>query len=290
MSNPKPRLLSHTSIRFGSFSRCALVLVACLILPGCSVNKKVDKDALTIRLTPLSSVVNPERIKVEEKQVWLDGKLLGPQFQGMRKKYDGLSKVLPAGIKGYELTELSPEILFLSGGEKLLPGDKEEPSAKTFFFNCATKQIENGPDMSGPRQFHNVLKLKDGRLVITGGSTADPLVHCKSVEVFDPKTKTITTAGNVNTGRSTHNAIAVRDDKILLVGGMTDIDLGKGKMEEQTVEIFDLKTGKCETLGQLIGKRDYPALYKISDFEVFVFGGYSSRKGDKATAEIIKLL
>lgn len=69
-----------------------------------------------------------------------------------------------------------------------------------------------------PRANHTATKLKDGRVLITGGfnNTDKELAEC---EIYNPDTKKWSLAAPLNKARCNHSATMLKDGKVLVTGG-----------------------------------------------------------------------
>jgi hypothetical protein len=65
--------------------------------------------------------------------------------------------------------------------------------------------------------------LRDGRVLVTGGTTSEESSRFTSAEIFDPKTGNWSPTGSMNVGRSEIEYAAVRlpDGRVLVPGGVT---------------------------------------------------------------------
>jgi len=81
-------------------------------------------------------------------------------------------------------------------------------------------KIQSGPSLSIPRVYHTVTRLKNGKVLIVGGSTA-PDVHVSSVEIFNPFGRKYIPAAPLHTARHGHSATLLRDGRVLVIGGYT---------------------------------------------------------------------
>src|SRR5262245_25463511 len=68
-------------------------------------------------------------------------------------------------------------------------------------------------DMSRGRAFHTATLLRDGKVLVVGGSGDT------SAEIYDPTTKTFTATGDMTTARGRPTATLLDDGKVLIVGG-----------------------------------------------------------------------
>lgn len=119
--------------------------------------------------------------------------------------------------------------------------------------------------------------LKDGRVLISGGSAADgTLTH--EAYFYDPATGQFTLAGKLLTARSGHSATLLADGTVLIAGGIDtpppdDYTDGSGT---NTTEIFDPATGTftAGTPLQTAGRKFSATL--LPDGSVFFLeGGYT---------------
>jgi hypothetical protein len=92
--------------------------------------------------------------------------------------------------------------------------------------------------MAEARAAHTATALKDGRVLIVGGSSGHyPSQNVyRSAEIFDPATGKFSSAGQMTVARHKHAAILLRSGKVLIVGGSDNRDWHG---EYASAEIFD---------------------------------------------------
>lgn len=101
----------------------------------------------------------------------------------------------------------------------------------------AAPPADSGPD--GPKQpahwttvsaaapaviNHTATLLKDGRVLIVGGQTREPMkspVPTAGAYLYDPGQDTVTPAGSLTTARYHHSATLLQDGRVLIAGGST---------------------------------------------------------------------
>ena len=102
------------------------------------------------------------------------------------------------------------------------------------------------------------VKLDDGRIVSLDFRTSE-------IKVTNPITGKISTLGKILIPRSNYgwSILPLNNDKILIYGGINDSwsNLFMGSVEENRVEIFDIKTGKSSVIKKFI----IPPSYMIYD-------------------------
>ncbi|MHC4599150.1 MAG: kelch repeat-containing protein, partial [Planctomycetota bacterium] len=125
-------------------------------------------------------------------------------------------------------------------------------------------------NMKTRRFFHTATRLKDGRVLLTGGY--DFLTAYKvpdgtaTAELYDPHTGTFRyTAGNMLEPRAGHQATLLSDGRVLITGGRPDF----------FPEIYDPATDKfTATAGTMTGHHYlHPASVKLNDGRVLNTGG-----------------
>jgi|GEM_PF-2373686 len=81
-----------------------------------------------------------------------------------------------------------------------------------------TANVTQGPALQFPRMIHTATRLRDGNILIVGGSrtTAQFLAD---VEVFDPATGISRRVASLHTPRYAHTATLLPDGRVLVVGG-----------------------------------------------------------------------
>ncbi|MGH2469839.1 MAG: kelch repeat-containing protein, partial [Chloroflexota bacterium] len=84
------------------------------------------------------------------------------------------------------------------------------------------------------REFAAATKLADGRVLVTGGISANQRIPV--AELFNPTTKTWSEAGTLHTPRTGDVPVLLRSGKVMVIGGYD------GKKALASTELFDPAT------------------------------------------------
>jgi hypothetical protein len=109
----------------------------------------------------------------------------------------------------------------------------------------------------------NATVLKDGRILITGGSSDG-----KSSEIYDPATGKFSLTGSLNTARSEFPATLLSDGRVLIAGGFVT-----GIQATASVELYDPATGKFTDAGWMTAARASALATLLPDGRVLIAGG-----------------
>jgi hypothetical protein len=136
-------------------------------------------------------------------------------------------------------------------------------------FDPATNTFTAVDDLGDPRHDHAALRLPDGRVLVTGGSTyvGGGLLDYDDAEVFDPVTATWSYWPSLMVhSHATHGMVDMGDGRWFLGGG-SDVDL--------RCETFDLTTGTFSPLALAAGDqaRFGAAVETFAGGDVAVVGG-----------------
>lgn len=225
--------------------------------------------------------------ELDERQVVLSaGKLA---FRGMEVEFDSREyppryggryppKILPSGIHGYQQTELiGGEILVTGGyepGSPTKPDQPEKISDATYFWNQAEKSLQQGPPLTCGRAMHTVLRLYDGRLMLIGGISESPTrQYATLIEIIDPRKRSCVASGRLKEGRLFPAVMQVDDAKVVIAGGQVD---ARGKIETDSVELYDLDNSSSQLIGRLCFPRQCGLIARVSNKSVLLIGGYNS--------------
>jgi hypothetical protein len=143
-------------------------------------------------------------------------------------------------------------------------------------------------NMNVPRMDATATLLRDGRVLIAGGSPVhvvpfDEVVS--SAELYDPATGKFTPTGSMAAARSHAAAILLRDGRVLIAGGYGCLDKRQctpgpdttGANELASAELYDPATGRFSHTGSMsLGRVDVNALL-LPGGSVLIFGGGDSR-------------
>ena len=225
-------------------------------------------------------------------RVYLDGKLLHKQSHSENLDMHCFpEKFLPSGatFDGSELgiylfgvVRLKDGRLFITGGLPTktsawrVPGDKIETfkSNRTFFFDPATGHYSKGPDLRLPRHSHSMTLLRDGSVLITGGSSPQDTINLRQAEIFDPKLNLVRVAGVMNKRRRGHAVAELHNGKVLIVGGSTTRSFSDSDEHlTSTVELYDPSTSAFTLVGQLHCARENPIVVPYGNSGAVIFAG-----------------
>jgi hypothetical protein len=148
-------------------------------------------------------------------------------------------------------------------------------------FDPQTKQFSPLSPMSRPRDdTHRAVRLKDGRVLVTGGSDLSSLIPL--AESFNPGRSAFSAAGNMLQSRATHTATLLLDGRVLIAGGYSSGLSGP----LNTAELFDPATGKFQSTGKMTARRYRHADVLLPDGRVVLLGGYDPMNQSLSSVEI----
>ncbi|HEX2030468.1 MAG TPA: PxKF domain-containing protein [Actinomycetota bacterium] len=121
-----------------------------------------------------------------------------------------------------------------------------------------------------PRYEHHATLLSDGRVLVTGGSTAVGNTYdTRAAEVYDPAANAWSSAGATANGRAGHVASALPDGRVLVAGGVN----ANVCTSDTTAEVYDPATNSWSFTGSLSAARYYATGTALPDGRVLVAGG-----------------
>ena len=134
-------------------------------------------------------------------------------------------------------------------------------------FDSATGGFAALPGTVRIRRGHTATRLRDGRVLIAGGSNASGMV--KECEIYDPSSNTLTRTGDLRYERREHRAILLGDGSVLVIGGTTD-DEGS-EVSVTAAERYDPATGMFSSEGDP-GLELIHAATLLRSGDVFIIG------------------
>lgn len=145
--------------------------------------------------------------------------------------------------------------------------------------------------MKDPRWMHSATRLKDGRVLVTGGRPNNCLVSCsvdglRTAEIYDPATGKWTPTGPLHISRYGHSAPLLPDGRVLIIGGESTENLGPSDQVRE-VEVYDPATGTFSTFGFLKDGRGFHALAELHDGRFLIAGGNENSSQPMYTTEIL---
>lgn len=119
-----------------------------------------------------------------------------------------------------------------------------------------------------------VARMKDGKLLIAGGSDDYGIPAFKCACIFDPVTYEVTTTGNLNLMRASSGAATLHNGSVLLAGAWwTHNDA------HTWAELYNSTTMTFSFAGRLNTPRSSPLVIPTSDSNAVVFGGIKPTGG-----------
>lgn len=175
-------------------------------------------------------------------------------------------------------------VLVMGGTTQDLP---ESPTATAEIFDPKTRQWTFTGSMTTGREDHAAVLLRDGRVLVAGGTISDFTPRFTSAEIFDPKTGNWSPTGSMNVGRSEIEYAAVRlpDGRVLVPGGHTAHDT-----ETNSADLFDPETGTWAPAGLMNAVRaGHAAIVLRGNRGVLVMGGLINPPAATNSVDIFKL-
>jgi N-acetylneuraminic acid mutarotase len=158
------------------------------------------------------------------------------------------------------------------------------PQASTELFNPGSATWTPGPTLAHARFDHQVVTLKDGRILVVGGSdnANHPNRPLDSAELFDPKAGKWLGAGTIGAPRTQFTLTALSDGRALLAGGAT----ADGSAVLRSTLLYDPVANQWLPGPDLANARAGHAAALLRDGRVLVTGG-ADQLGRLSSSELL---
>ncbi len=264
----------------------AVALSACASTSGSQAPPVYVQSPQGTRVEALAMTsprANAAAIRLRDGRVLICGGMATGQVGGVLSSaelYDPVARTFtPTGSMsvaraGQTITMLRDGRVLLTGGvqnagfrSQLASAEIYDPAAGTF---SATGS------MSTPREGHTATMLRDGRVLVAGGS-ANGVQTLDSAEIYDPASGAFTRTGHLHQPRVAHVAALLGTGKVLIAGGGRG-GMPGGYISYDTSEIYDPATRKFTAMSaHMKSDRVGAAAVRLSDGRVLIVGGKSGR-------------
>lgn len=159
------------------------------------------------------------------------------------------------------------------------------------YYDSVTKEFTFGPDMVYRRQEFAIVKLLDGRVLVSGGFGAKVWdasnVGLASTEIFDPVTNTWSEGPSLHTPRQLHKMTVLPDGNVLVVGGLNPFPAFQTVSEVELIYVTPNPADMTvESIGNLAESRAKQAqILSTNTGKVIITGGERSDITGPATSD-----
>jgi len=182
------------------------------------------------------------------------------------------------GRAGHTATLLANgKVLFVGGGDQ---GGSTLPfygtaSATSELYDPSANAFTSTGSMAAARFGHTATLLKNGKVLIAGGTDSYSDSPLSTTEIYDPATGHFVHTGSMAIPRAGHAAALLADGRVLITGGFnTGIINGQFGISS-TAELYDPATGSFSTTGQMGVMREEHTATLLPNGLVLVAGGGS---------------
>ncbi len=212
---------------------------------------------------------------------------VGPawSFLSSAEIYDpATGRFAPTG--GMTVARESHAAVLLHDGQVLVVGGHRGRRAEIMLYTSAERyDVASGTfrkvgDMRIRRHKHDAVVLRDGRVLITGGTDERDMDGVyNSTELFDPTSATFTLGPVMQRPRYKHNgsAVLLANGTVLIAGGAT-----QAETFDPRARVFALVPGNSPMAGQ------FSAVAPIAGGDVLITGGYGGGTGPRASAWVYR--
>jgi hypothetical protein len=152
--------------------------------------------------------------------------------------------------------------------------------ATTEIYDPVTDTWTPGPSMSTPRAGHIAVLRPDGKVLLAGGISWDPVIVIgwlpavrRSCDLYDPVANTITPAPQMGTARSMIDAVPLGNDRWLFAGGISSLTLANLGTPTNTAEIYDAVANTWTAVGSMATARGNHKAWALGGGQFLVAGG-----------------
>lgn len=206
-----------------------------------------------------------------------DGVLVSDPFDGGRARvFDPANGSVRA--VGAPSAPHSAMVPLLDGTVLVMCGGGRGGETVAELYSPSTQSFTRVGDLLVKRLGCQATLLKDGRVLVTGGTSAEEPTYNKRIadsELYDPATRSFARTGSMRKTRDTHTATLLLDGRVLIAGG---IDEEEGITA--SAEIYDAGTGQFREIAPMRLPRASHGAALLTDGRVLVAGGASAFSGN----------
>jgi N-acetylneuraminic acid mutarotase len=162
--------------------------------------------------------------------------------------------------------------VLVAGGGKAVAGYTTDVFKNAYLYDPVLGIWALTGSMKTARVNFTATLLADGRVLVTGGYSRDPLTGrdsiTKTAEIYDPATEAWTDTAPMSTIRKRHTATMLANGKVLVVGGETSDGIATN-----LAELYDPATGTWTPAGALAAPASYHTTTRLPNNMVLVVGG-----------------
>ena len=175
---------------------------------------------------------------------------------------------------GQTITMLRDGRVLLTGGDQNAGYRSQLASAE--IYDPGSGAFTATGSMSTPREGHTATMLRDGRVLVVGGSP-NGIQTTGSAEIYDPTSGTFSRTGHLNQPRVAHVAALLGTGEVLIAGGGRG-GMPGGYISYDTAEEYDPVRGRFTAIrAHMTSDRVGAAAVKLNDGRVLIVGGKSGR-------------
>ncbi len=175
---------------------------------------------------------------------------------------------------GQTITMLRDGRALLTGGDQNAGYRSQLASAE--IYDPATGIFSATGSMATPREGHTATMLRDGRVLVVGGSP-NGIQTTGSAEIYDPSSGAFSHAGHLHQPRVAHVAALLGTGQVLIAGGGRG-GMPGGYISYNTAELYNPATSSFTAMNaRMKSDRVGAAAVKLNDGRVLIVGGKSGR-------------
>jgi hypothetical protein len=168
---------------------------------------------------------------------------------------------------------IHPKPILLDDGRVLIAGAFY--SNLVDFFDWKTNQFSAGPSLLEMRHTSQIIKLKNGKVLITGGAVAASeksvkLIHLYTSELFDPKSNSWRKTGSIQEPYTSGHVALLDNGKVFLAG--EGICAAYNRCELRPIQLYNPKTEQFEFIGHMKKHYTAPPLIVLPNHKLLVVG------------------
>ena len=185
----------------------------------------------------------------------------------------------------------APSATLLPDGRVLIAGGSRDGStsallASAELYDPASGTFSPTGSMATARLGHIATLLRDGRILIVGGTGGSAPGPVSSAEVYDPHTGTFSLTGSLTMARFWPTVTLLPDGHVLITGGYPSSDLGSAAVPLATAELYDPQSGTFSPTGPMTIERGFPTASLLPDGRVLIAGGVAAGFTPLISAEL----